>query len=195
MFLGSKITADSDCSHEIKRYLLPGRKAITNLNSIFKSRDITLPTEVHLVKAMVFPVVMYGGEIWTIKKAEYQRIDAFELWCWRRLFLDCKEIKSVNSKGNLSWIFIGRTDAEAESPVLWPPDARNWLIGKEPWFWERLKVGGGGDDRGWDGWMASPTRWTWVWASCTSWWWTGNPGKLQSMQSQSQTRLSDWTEL
>ena len=102
IFLGSKITADSDCSHEIKRYLLPGRKAITNLNSIFKSRDITLPTEVHLVKAMVFPVVMYGGEIWTIKKAEYQRIDAFELWCWRRLFLDCKEIQPVQPKEDQS---------------------------------------------------------------------------------------------
>ena len=87
--------------------------------------------------------------------------------------------KSVNSKGNLSWIFIGRTDAEAESPVLWPPDARNWLIGKEPWFWERLKVGGGGDDRGWDGWMASPTQWTWVWANSGRWR-TGKPAEVQS---------------
>ena len=85
IFLGSKITADGDCSHEIKRYLLLGRKVMTNLESILKSRDITLPTKVHLVKAMVFPVVMYGCESWTIKKAECQRIDAFELWCWRRL--------------------------------------------------------------------------------------------------------------
>ena len=85
IFLGSKITADGDCSHEIKRCLLLGRKAMTNLDSILKSRDITLPTKVHLVKAMVFPVVMYGCEGWTIKKAEHQRIDAFELWCWRRL--------------------------------------------------------------------------------------------------------------
>ena len=85
IFLSSKITADGNCSHEIERRLLLGRKVMTNLDSIFKSRDITLPTEVHLVKAMVFPVVMYGCEIWTIKKAEYQRIDAFELWCWRRL--------------------------------------------------------------------------------------------------------------
>ena len=85
IFLGSKITADGDCSHEIKRHLLPGRKAVTNLDSIFKSRDITLPTKVRLVKAMVFPVVMYGCENGTIKKAEHQRIDAFELWCWRRL--------------------------------------------------------------------------------------------------------------
>ena len=85
IFLGSKITADGDCSHEIKRRLLRGRKAMTNLDSILKSRGITLPTKVHLVKAMVFPVVMYGGESWTIKKAECQRVDAFELWCWRRL--------------------------------------------------------------------------------------------------------------
>ena len=84
-FLGSKITADGDCSHEIKRYLLLGRKDMTNLDSILKSRDITLPTKVHLVKAMVFPAVMYGCEIWTIKKAEHRRIDAFELWCWKRL--------------------------------------------------------------------------------------------------------------
>ena len=92
--LGSKITADGDCSHEIKRHLLLGRKVMTNLDSVLKSRDITLPTNVHLVKAMVFPVVMYGCESWTVKKAECQRIDAFELWCWRRLLspLDCKEI-------------------------------------------------------------------------------------------------------
>ena len=101
---GSKIAADGDCSHEIKRCLLLGRKIMTNLDSIFKSRDITLPTNVHLVKAMVFPVVMYGCESWTVKNAECQRIDAFELWCWRRLFspLDCKEIQLVHSKGNQS---------------------------------------------------------------------------------------------
>ena len=100
--LGSKITADGDCSHEIKRCLLLGRKAVTNLDSILKSRDITLLTKVHLVKAMVFPMVMYGCESWTIKKAEHQRIDAFELWCWKTLEspLDCKEIKPVHPKGN-----------------------------------------------------------------------------------------------
>ena len=103
IFLGSKITADGDCSHEIKRCLLLGRKAMTNLDSIFKNRDITLATEVHLVKAMVFPVVMYGYESWTLKKAERQRIDSFELWCWRRLLkspLDCKEIQPVHSEGD-----------------------------------------------------------------------------------------------
>ena len=102
------------------------------LKFILKSRDITLPTRIRLIKATVFPVVTYGCESWTIKKAEHQRIDAFELWCWRRLFespLDCKEIKPVNPKGNQSWIFIGRTDAEAL--ILWSPDAKNWLIGKD----------------------------------------------------------------
>ena len=99
IFLGSKITADGDCSHEIKRRLLLGRKGMTNLDSILKSRDITLPTKVHLVKAMVFPVVMYGCENWTIKKAEHQRIDALELWCWRSCSpLDCKEVKPVNPR-------------------------------------------------------------------------------------------------
>ena len=122
-FLGSKITANGDCSHEIKRRLLLGRKAMINLDSILKSRDITFPTKLRLVKAMIFPVVMYGCESWTIKKVEHWRIDAFEQWCWRRP-LDCKEIQPVHPKGNHSWIFIGRTDAEAETPVLWPPDAR-----------------------------------------------------------------------
>ena len=124
---GSKITADGDCSHEIKRRLLLGRKVMTNLDSIFNSRDITLPTKLHLVKAMIFAVVMYGCESWTVKKAERQRIDAFELWCWRRVLenpLDCKEIQPVHSKGDQSWVFIGRTDAKAETPVLWPPHAK-----------------------------------------------------------------------
>ena len=113
IFLGSKITADGDFSHEIKRRLLLGRKVMTNLDSILKGRDITWSTKVHLVKAMVFLVVMYGCESWSIKKAEHRRIGAFELCCWRRLF---------NPKGNQSWIFTGRTDVEAETPVLWPPD-------------------------------------------------------------------------
>ena len=102
---GSKITADGDCSHEVKRCLFLGRTVMTNLDSILKSRDIPLPTKVHLVKAMVFPVVMYGCESWTVKKTERQRIDAFELWCWRRLFespLDCKEIQPIHPKGNQS---------------------------------------------------------------------------------------------
>ena len=126
IFLGSKITADDDCSHEIKRHLLPGMKVMTNLDSVLKSRDITLPIKVHLVKAMVFPVVMYGCESWTIKTAECRRIDAFELWCWRRLLspLDCK-IQPVHPKGDRSWVLIGRTDVEAETPVFWPSDAKS----------------------------------------------------------------------
>ena len=128
IFVGSKITADGDCSHEIKRQLLLGRKVMTNLDSIFKSRDITLSTKVRLVKAMVFPVVMYRCESWTVKKAEHQRIDAFELWCWRRLLrslLDCKEIQPVYPKEDESWVFIGRTDTETETPILWPLDVKS----------------------------------------------------------------------
>ena len=126
IFLNSKITADGDCGHEIKRCLLLGRKVMANLDSVLKSRDITLQTKVHLVKAMVFPVVMYGCESWTIKKVEHQRIDAFELWCWRRLLspLDCKEIQPVHPKDQ-SWVFIGWTDVEAETPILWPPDVKS----------------------------------------------------------------------
>ena len=127
IFLGSKITSDTDRSHEIKRHLLRGRKVMTNLDSILNSRHVTLPTKVCLVKAMVFPVVMYGCESWTVKKAEHQRIDAFELWCWRRCLspLDCKEIQPVHPKGEQSWVFIGRTDAVAETPIIRPPDAKS----------------------------------------------------------------------
>ena len=154
---------------------------MTNLGSILKNRDITLPTEFHLVKAMVFPVVMYGFESWTIKKAECWRIDAFELWCWRRLLRVPWTARRSNQsilKKISPEIFIERTNAEAETPVLWPPDA------KRPWCWEGLKAGGEGDDRGWDNWMASLTRWTWVWINSRSWWWMGKPGVLQSMGSR-----------
>ena len=141
---GSKTTADGNCSHGIKRCLLLGRKVITNLDSILKSRDITLPTKVHLVKAMVFPVVMYGWEL------DYKESWALKNWCfWTMVLertlespLDCKETQLVHSKGNQSWIFLGRTDAEAETPILWPPDSKNWLIWKDPdagkdWRWEK----------------------------------------------------------
>ena len=124
---GSKITADGDCSHEVKRYLLFGRKAMTNLDSILKSRDITLPTKVHLVKALVFPVVMYRCESWTVKKAECRRINAFELWCWRRLlrvpWTARRSNQSILKEISPEYSFIGR--AEAEAPILWPPDAKN----------------------------------------------------------------------
>ena len=142
IFWDSKITADSDCSHEIKRHLLLGRKAMTNLYSVLKSRDITLPKKVHLVKATVFPVVMYGCEIWTIKKAERQRTDAFKLWRWRRLlrvpWTAGRSNQSI-SKGNQCWTFIGRTDAEAEAWVLWPPDVKSPLTGKRLCWWEIVK--------------------------------------------------------
>ena len=181
-FLGSKITADGDCRHEIKRCLLLERKAMINLDSILKNRDITLATKVHLVKAMGFPVVMYGCESWTIKKAE----ELMLLNCgvgedsWESLGLQGDQ--PVYPKGNQSWIFIGRTDAEAETPIFWPPDVKNWLIWKDPDAgknWRREEKGMSEDEiRGWDDLMASLTRWTWVWVSSRSWWWTGKPGML-----------------
>ena len=131
---GSKITADGDCSHEIKRFLLLRRKVMTNLDSILKSRDITLPTKVHLIKAMVFPVVIYGCEL------DYKESWAMENWCFWTVVLektlesslDCKEIQPVHSKGNPSWVFIGRTDVEAGTPILWPPHAKSSLLWKDP---------------------------------------------------------------
>ena len=172
IFLYSKITADGDCSHKIKRCLLLGRKAMTNLDSILKSRNITLPTKVCLVKAIGFPVVMYGCESWAIKKAEHQRIDAFGLWCWRRLLrVPWSARRSNQSIQNQSWILIGRTDSKAETSVLWPPDGKNWFIGKDlSWCWERLKVGGEEEDTRWECWMASLTWWTWIWRGSGSWW-------------------------
>ena len=126
IFLGSKVTVDGNCNHEINRHFFLERKAMANL-LLLKSRDITLLTKACPVKPMVFLVVTYGCESRTIKKTEHQSIDAFELWCWRRLLrvLDCKEIQPVNPKGNQSCIFIGRVNAEAEGPVLWPHDSKN----------------------------------------------------------------------
>ena len=185
IFLCSKITG-GDWSHEIKRHLLLGRKIMTILDSILKSRDITLPTKVHLVKAMVFPVSMYGCESWYIKKAEHWRIDAFELWHWRGVL----RVPWTARRSNQSIV------KEITPDIHWKDECWSWNSNtlatrckelthwKRPWCWERLKVGGEGDDRGWDGWMASPTWWTWIWASSRSWWWTGRPGVLQSMGSQ-----------
>ena len=183
-FLDSQITADGDCSHEMKRRLLLGRKAVTNLDIILKSRDISLLTKVYLVKALVFPIVMYGCEIWTVKKAERRRTDAFELWCWRKLL-------------RVHW--TGRTSNQSILKEISPEYSlgglilklklqhfgylKSRLLRKDSWCWERLKAGGEGHDRGKDGWMASPTQWTWVWASSGSWWWTGKPSMLWSIQS------------
>ena len=167
---------------------LIGRKVMTNLDIILKSRDTTLPTKVLLVKAMVFPVVMYGW-VWEL---DYKESWVSKNWCFWTVVLektvesslDCKEIQPVHPKGIQSWIFIGRTDAEAEAPVIWPRDLKNWLTEKRPWWWERLKAGREGDDRGLDGWMASPIQWTRTWANSGRWWETGKPGVLQSMGSQ-----------
>ena len=159
IFWGSKITADGDCSHEIKRRLLLRRKVMTNIDSILKSRDVTLPTKVCLVKAMVFPVVMYGCESWTIKKSEHQRVDAFELWCWRRLlkvpwtarrFNHPSWRKSVLNIHWKDWCWSWNSNTLA----TWCKELTHW---KRSWCWKRLKVGEEGDNRGWDGWRASPT--------------------------------------
>ena len=191
IFLSSKITADGDCSHEIKRCSLLGRKVVTKLGSVLKERDITLPTNVHKVKAMVFPGVRYRWRSCTIKKAECWRMDPFKLWCWRmektlESPLDCKEIQPVNPKGNQPWIFSGKTDAEA--PILWPPEGKSQLIGKtkqnktlDPgkyWrqqqkAWQRMR---------WLGGVSNPTEW--VWASFRGWWWTWKRGIQKFMGSQ-----------
>ena len=179
-FLGSKITADGDCNHEIKRHLLLGRKAMTNLDSILKSRDITLPTKVRLVQTTVFPVAMYGCESWTINKAECRIIDAFKLWCWRRLLRvpwtarrsNQSILKEISPEYSLEGLMLKlklqyfghlmrRTNSFEKTLMLGKIEARRRR-----------------DVRGWDGWMASPTQWTWVWASSGSWWWTGKPGVL-----------------
>ena len=151
--------------------------------SILKTRDITLPTKIHPVKAMVFPVVMYRCESWTIKKAEYQTIDAFELWCWRRFLrvpgTTRRSNQSILKEISPEYLLQGLM---LKLKLLWPPDVKNWLT--RPWCWERLNAGGEGADRGCDGWMASLTRWAWVWVSSGSWWWTRKPGVLQSIGSQ-----------
>ena len=179
------------CSHEIKRHLLPGRKDLTNLDSKLKNRDITLPTKVHLVKTMVFPIVMYGYKSWTIKKAdtkELMLLNWTELLNWESLGL--QETKPVNPKGNQSWIFMGRTDAEAEASILWPPDAKNWLIvktmmlrkneGRKTREWQRMRWSDGITD-----------SMDMSWASSERWWRIGKPGVLLSMGSQ-KLDMTEW---
>ena len=186
IFGGSKITVDGDCSHEIKRCLLLGRKVVTNLDSMLKSRDVTLPTKVRSSQGYVFS----SSQVWMWE------LDSEESWAPKNWYfwtvvlektlespLDCKEIQLVHPKGDQSWVFIGRPDVEAETPILLPPHAKSWLIGKDPNAgkdWGQEEKG----KRGWNGWMASPTRWTWVWINSGSWWWTGKPGMLQFMGSQ-----------
>ena len=200
IFLGSKITADSDCSHEIKRRLLLGREVMTNLDSILKSRDITLPTKVCLVKAMVFPVVMYECESLTIKKVEHQCIDAFELWCWRRLLrVPWMQGDPTSPSWRRSVLGVHWKDCcwswNSSTLATWCEELTLW---KRPWCWERVRAGGEGDDRRWDGWMASLTRWTWVWVGSGSWWWTGRSGMLWFMGLQrvghDWATVLNWTE-
>ena len=141
---------------------------MTHLDSILKNWDITLPTNIHIVRAVVFPVVIHGCDSWTVKKAEHLRIDTFKLWCWRRLLGVPWTVRRSNQsipKGNQTWLFFGRMNAEAEAPVLWPPEVKNWLIWKDPECWERLKAGGEGDDRGWNGYIISAIQRTWIWAN------------------------------
>ena len=185
ILLGSKITAGGDCSHEFKT-LPPWKKGMTNLDSVLKSRNISLPTEVHIVKAMVFPVVLYACESWTVKKAEHRGIDTFELWCcWRLL-----RVPWTSRRSNQSILKEINPGYSLEGLMLKLKLRYFGLLMqklthlKRPWCWERLKAGGERDNREWDSWMASPTQWTWVWVYSGSWWWTGKPGMLQSMGSQ-----------
>ena len=172
--------------------LLLGRKAMRNLDSILKSRNITLPTKAHLVKAISFPVQVRTWEL------DHKENWAPKNWCFWTVVLektlesplDCKDIKPVNPKGNQSWMFIGRTDAVAEA--TWCEELTDWKIS---WCWETLKAGGKGHNREWDGRVTSLTWWTWVWASSRSWLWTGKPGVCSPWGCKSQTQLSDWTEV
>ena len=169
---GSKITTDGDCSHEIKRLLLLGRKVITKLDSILQSRDITLPTKVHLVKAMVFPLALYGCESWTMKKAEWRRIDALELWCWRRLLRipwtarrsNPFILKKISPEYSLEGLML-KLKLQYFGHLMWRTESLEKTLMLGGMECRRRR-----DDRGWDGWMASPTRWSWVWASSGSWW-------------------------
>ena len=188
----SKITADGDCSHEIKRCLLLGREAMTNLDCILKSRDITLPTKVRLVKGTVFPVVMYGCESWTIMKAQCWRIDAFELWCWRRLLRvpwtarrsNQPILKEISSEYSLEVLML-KLKLQYFGHLMWRTDSFEKILMLGKIEGERRGT------TGWDGWMASQNQWTWVWVNSRSWWWTGRPSMLQSMGLQ---RVGhDWT--
>ena len=185
----------------MKRCLLLGRKAMTNLDSILKSRDMTLPTKIHLVKLVDFPAVTYGCESWIIKKAECWRIYAFELWYWRTLLrFPCTARRSTQSIPRKSVLNIHWRDWcwswNSITLTTWWEELTHWKI---LWCWEGLKAGVEGDDRRWDDWMASPTRWTWVWASSRSWWWTAKPSVLlsvglQRVRHEWSTELN-WTEL
>ena len=193
IFLGSKITEDDDCSHEIKTRLLLGRKAMTNLDSVLKSKEVTSLTQVCIIKALVFPVVMYRYESWTIKRAEQWGIDAFELWCWRRLLRvpwtarrsNQSILKEINPEYSLEGLML-KLKLQYFGHLLWRADSleKTLMLGKIE-----------GRRRGWQRmrWMASPNQWTWVWANSRRWWRTGKPGVLQSMGPR-KVRLNSATE-
>ena len=171
------------------RHLFLGRKAITNLDSILKSRENTLPTKVHLVKAMVFPVVMCGCESWTIKKAEHWRIDAFEVWCWRRLLRLGLRSPWTARRSNQSILKETSPEYSLEGLMLKMKLQYFGHLMQRTNSTEKIlmlgkKAGGEGEHRGWDGWMASLTQWIWIWVNSRSWWWTGRPGVLHFMGSQ-----------
>ena len=176
---GFKVTADCDCSHEIKRVLLLGRKVMASLDSILKSRDITLPTNVCLVKAMVFPVVIYGcdyKESWMLKNWCFCTVVLRVPWTARKS--NQSILEEISPECSLEGLML-KLKLQYFGHLMWRTDSFEKTL-----MLERLKVGGEGDDRGWDAWMASPTRWTWVWVGSGSWWWTGRPGVLQSMGLQ-----------
>ena len=200
---GSKITADGDCSHEIKRRLLLERKVMTNLDGVLKIETLLCEQRSHLVKAMIFPVVMYGCESWAIKKAEHWRIDAFELWCWKRLLRvpwtarrsNQSILKEISPRCSLEGLML-KLKLQYLGHLMRRVDSleKTLMLGG-------IGAGGEGDDRGWDGWMASPTQWAWVWINSRNWWWSVRPSLLQSMEfprpeywsGSSQPR--DWTSV
>ena len=198
IFLGSKITADGDCSHEIKRLLLLGRKVMTNLDRILKNRDFAN-------KGLSSQGYGFSSSHVWMWELDYKESWALKNWCFWTVVLeqtlesplDCMEIQSVHPKGNQSWIFYWKDwcwSWNSNTSATWWEEVTHL---KRPWCWKRLKVGGEGDDRGWDGWMASLTQWTWVWMDSGSCWWTGRPGVLWSMggKESNMTERLNWTEL
>ena len=213
IFLGPKITVDGDCSHSIKRWLLLGRKSMINLDSILKSRDITLPTQsTQRLSTQGLSTQSCGFSCSHVWMWEFGHKESWapNNWCFWTVMLektlesslDCKEIQPVHPKGDQSWIYIGRTNVEAETSTLWNfnilatwcEDLTHWT---RSWCWERLKAEGEGDDRRWDGWMASPTWWTRVWAGSGNCWWTGRPGMLHpwGCKELEVTEWLNWTVL
>ena len=192
---GPKITADGDCSHEIETFA-PWKKSYDQSRQCIKKQRHHFANTGSYIQSYGFS----SSHVW-MWELDHKESWAPKNWWWIVVLqktlespFDSKEVQLVHPKGDQSWIFIGRNDAEAEIPILWPPNAKNWLTGKDPDAWKDWRQEKGMIEGEMVGWMASPTQWTWVWASFGSWWWTGKPGVLQSMGLQSQTQLSGWTE-